>query len=65
VEERAERDFALGPASRSFKALLEPGETTRHLMRYSCYVGMVQDEGGHRGGERNGEIKKVKVHITA
>jgi ribonuclease HI len=47
VEQRGERDLMLGPASRSYKALLEPGTATRHLMRYLYDVGMLR--GGDAG----------------
>jgi len=42
VEERAERDRALGAASRSYRALLTPGPATKALMEYLKGIGIIR-----------------------
>jgi hypothetical protein len=58
IEERLERDRALGAASRSYKALLAPGDATPHLMRYLTRTGMLK--GIRRDGE-NGQ--QAEAHV--
>jgi hypothetical protein len=47
--QRRVRDLALGAASRSMKALLTPGETTKHLLNYINATGGRKKANNNRG----------------